>query len=221
MGLAACGLRAIVQNPIPLGRAEVVNRTSINPHCASDGNPVHRDIRVREITAQEDLPEKCVAEDIQIVRLNSLEKFNRCCRNESRWAEYERSLTRQKESDEPIDRRGPEERSAVLDDGWWQTNWNKPTDESDRNQQQNDCCTQPPSPRGPLQFVRESYHCGWTTLPAARSQARHMYQLAIDRHGFHFLPRRSICSRVASKSGVTFCVGLRPRNVSAKPLRTP
>ena len=64
-------------------------------------------------------------------------------------------------------------------------------------------------------------HSGWTVLPAARSQARHMYQLATERQGCHFLARRSICAGVARRSGVTFCVGFSPRYVSAKPLRTP
>ncbi len=67
----------------------------------------------------------------------------------------------------------------------------------------------------------EAHYCGWMVLPAARSHARHRYQLAIDRQGAHFFARRCICSGVASRSGVTFCDGLRPRKVSANPLRTP
>ena len=47
------------------------------------------------------------------------------------------------------------------------------------------------------------------SLPAARSQARHRYQLATERQGCHFFARRSMSAGVARSAGVTLVVGLR------------
>jgi hypothetical protein len=56
----------------------------------------------------------------------------------------------------------------------------------------------------------QSFAPGSTSLPLARSQARHMYQLATERQGAHFLPRRCMVSASGRSEGSTFLVGLRP-----------
>ena len=68
--------------------------------------------------------------------------------------------------------------------------------------------------------TRSAYSGGGEGLPY-RSQARQRYQLATDRHGFHFSLRRSISAGFASivaSNGLSFGSFLK---VSENPLRTP
>ena len=75
--------------------------------------------------------------------------------------------------------------------------------------------------------VAKSRRDDWHFIPAfpytlgGNSQARHKYQLATERQGFHRAARRSICSALGSISRVIGFPALTLPNVKRYPLRIP